>query len=44
MSRLDLANAIKLILAGAVNLTHEGFQATEEGPTARLDTQSNNIF
>ena len=35
---------IKLVLAGAVNLTAEGFHAAEKGPTAKLDTQSNNIF
>lgn len=44
MCRLDSANVIKLVLAGAVNLTPEGFHATENGPTAKLDTQSNNIF
>lgn len=44
MDRLDPANAIKLVLAGAVNLTPEGFHATEKGPTVKLDTQSNNIF
>lgn len=41
---LDLANVIKLVLAGAVNLTPEGFHATENGSTVKLDTQSNNIF
>lgn len=35
---------MKLVLAGAVNLTPEGFHAAERGPAARLDTQSNNIF
>ncbi|KAF6224971.1 hypothetical protein HO133_010166 [Letharia lupina] len=39
----DLSRA--LVLAGAVNLTPEGFHhAAEKGPTAKLDTQSNNIF
>ena len=40
----DLANATKLVLAGAVNLTPEGFHAAEKGSTIKLDTQSNNIF
>ena len=44
MDQLDYANLIKLVLAGAVNLSPEGFQATERGPTTKLDTQSNNIF
>ena len=44
MSYLDFANAIQLVLAGAVNLTPEGFHAAEQGPTAKLDTQSNDIF
>ena len=44
MDQLDSTNVIKLVLAGAVNLSPEGFQATERGPTAKLDTQSNNIF
>ncbi|KAL9076515.1 MAG: hypothetical protein Q9161_000847 [Pseudevernia consocians] len=38
----DLSRA--LVLAGAVNLSPEGFHAAEKGPTAKLDTQSNNIF
>ncbi|KAM0796111.1 cystathionine beta-lyase [Usnea florida] len=38
----DLSRA--LVLAGAVNLTPEGFHAAEKGPTTKLDTQSNNIF
>lgn len=36
--------SIKLVLSGAVNLIPEGFHAAEKGPTAKLDTQSNNIF
>lgn len=42
--RLPLANVVKLVLAGAVNLKPGGFHAAEKGPTAKLDTQSNNIF
>lgn len=38
----DLSRA--LVLAGAVNLTPEGFHAAEKGSTTKLDTQSNNIF
>ena len=41
---LGLANATKLVLAGAVNLNPQGFRAAENGPTAKLDTQSNDIF
>lgn len=43
-NRLHLANVVKLVLAGAVNLSPEGFHAAETGSTAKLDTQSNNIF
>ncbi|KAL6717060.1 cystathionine beta-lyase [Lecanora helva] len=38
----DLSRA--LVLAGAVNLTPEGFHAKDQGPPAKLDTLSNNIF
>ncbi|MCJ1277286.1 cystathionine beta-lyase [Puttea exsequens] len=38
----DLSRA--LVLAGAVNLTPEGFHAAEKGPPPKKDTLSNNIF
>ena len=37
-------NSLQLVLAGAVNLTPEGFHAKDRGPPAKLDTLSNNIF
>jgi len=37
-------DVIQLVLAGAVNLTPEGFHATDQGPPPKVDTLSNNIF
>ena len=39
-----VTNSTQLVLAGAVNLTPEGFHAKDQGPPAKLDTLSNNIF
>ena len=39
-----IANILQLVLAGAVNLTPEGFHALDRGPAAKLDTVKNNVF
>ena len=38
------SNVPQLVLAGAVNLTPDGFHALDQGPPSKLDTLSNNIF
>lgn len=42
--RYLLTREIQLVIAGAVNLTPDGFQIAERGPPAKLDTLSNDIF
>ena len=39
-----IAHILQLVLAGAVNLTPEGFHALDRGPAAKLDTVKNDVF